>query len=145
MRSKQLCPNCRHWFLPNPKAGSRQRFCSNPQCQRERHRRDCADWRSRNPYYDREDRVRRKLIRETDDEAQSPPSCAPLDRIDWEAARDAVGLEVAILIEETGKALLEGTRDSVIGQPIGIKEESAKHSQACPRDEMECGRQGGLA
>ena len=57
MARKRPCRICRCWFLPHPRAGPRQQVCSRPECQRERHRRACADWRRRNPDYDAEDRV----------------------------------------------------------------------------------------
>ena len=59
---KRPCKICRKWFLPNPRAGDRQRTCSEPACQRERHRRACSDWHRRNPDYDRESRLRARLV-----------------------------------------------------------------------------------
>jgi len=93
MARKRPCRICRKWFSPQPRAGDRQHICSDPGCQTERHRRACASWRRRHPDYDREDRLRRRLLRGV----RSPPgplTADPLRRIDWKVARDAVGLEV---------------------------------------------------
>jgi hypothetical protein len=113
MSRKRPCRICRKWFLPHPRAGDRQGACSQPGCQGERHRRACAAWRRRHPDYDREDRLRRRLLREV----EAPGLAAdPLRRIDWAAARDAVGLQVAVTIEETGKVLHLWARDAVRSQ-----------------------------
>ncbi len=37
----------------------------------------------------------------------------PLRAIDWDKAKAVVGLEVAVLIEETAKVVVQGARDSV--------------------------------
>ena len=136
MRRKRPCRVCRRWFLPDPRAGDRQRTCSDPECQRERHRRACADWHRRNPDYDREDRLRRRLRREPEEAGQAG-SCGPLDQIDWEAARDAVGLQGSVLAEEIGEVLVSWARDAVSGKPAGFTEENRKVPLLSPRDDMD--------
>jgi hypothetical protein len=111
MSRKRPCRVCRRWFQPHPRAGERQRTCSSPDCQRERHRRSCATWRRRHPDYDREDRLRRRL-----QVPEQATASAPLRGIDWSAARDAVGLQVAVVIEETGQVLHNWARDAVSAQ-----------------------------
>jgi len=37
----------------------------------------------------------------------------PLNLIDWAIAKDEVGLKVAVLVEETGKVLLQVARDAI--------------------------------
>ena len=71
MRRKRPCRVCRKWFLAHPRAGSRQKVCSSESCQRERHRRNCEDWRARHPDYDREARLRVRLG--PDPEPDAPP------------------------------------------------------------------------
>jgi len=98
MARKCRCRICGRWFRPQPQAGSRQRACSAPGCQRERHRRACVRWHRANPDYDREDRLRRRLRREGHPgagDARGGP-LDPLGALDWSAARDAVGLQVAV-------------------------------------------------
>jgi hypothetical protein len=111
MARKRPCRVCRRWFWPHPRAGDRQRTCSQSDCQRERHRRACAAWRRRHPDYDREDRLRRRLL-----VSARPAAPDPMRRVDWLAARDAVGLEVAVVIEEAGQVLHRWARDAVGAQ-----------------------------
>jgi hypothetical protein len=114
MARKRPCRVCRRWFLPHPRAGDRQHVCSRRECQKERNRRASAAWRRRHPDYDREDRLRRRLRRDGDSAARSEGSeVAPLRRIDWSAARNAVGLQVAVTIEETGQVLEQWVRNAV--------------------------------
>jgi len=117
MGRKRPCRICRKWFAPHPRAGDRQHVCGDARCQRERHREACRGWRRRHPDYDREDRLRRRLVR--DGETKAPTlTTDPLRRIDWQAARDAVGLQVAVAIEETGKVLHAWARDAVRSQVV---------------------------
>ena len=135
MRRRSRCPICGKWFYPHPRAGNRQRVCSDRKCQRERHRRNCSDWRGRNPDYDREGRLRGRLRPERE-EGGGPGSYAPLEQIDWEAARDAVGLQGAVLAEELGEVLVTWARDAVMWKPAGITPESSKVPPPGPRDEI---------
>ena len=43
------CPCCKRKFLPDPRIGNRQRFCSRKACQQTRQRKNESDWRERNP------------------------------------------------------------------------------------------------
>jgi len=54
----------------------------------------------------------------------------------WEAVRDAVGLEVAVIIEETGKVLFRSTRDAVLAQPGVIKCKAGEVPVERARDEI---------
>ena len=120
MVRKRPCRICRRWFRPHPRAGDRQHTCSTERCQAERRRRAVAAWRARHPDYDREDRLRRQLHggptpgREED----------PLGRVPWPVARNAVGMEVAVVIEETGQVLVRWARNAVQRQGFGIPGES---------------------
>src|SRR5687767_10847750 len=111
MVRKRPCAICRRWFQPHPRAGDRQRVCGAGECQLERHRRACEAWRRENPDYDRDARLREVLRRKPSNGAADP-----LLEVDWDRARDAVGLEAAVLIEETGKVLRDWARDAVIAQ-----------------------------
>jgi hypothetical protein len=119
MARSRPCRICKRWFRPEARAGDRQRTCGGEGCQRERHRRACAAWHRRNPDYDREERLRRRLQR-----AVKPAVCAalvvpPMARWDGAAARDAVGLEVAVALEVAAQLLWDGVRDAVNAQPHG--------------------------
>ena len=129
MVRKRPCRSCRRWFAPHRRAGNRQRFCSDPECQRERHRLSCAAWRKQNPDYDREDRLRRKLRPDEGASNAGPPTglmADPQRRLDWSVARDAVGVETAVIIEESGQVLVEWVRDAVGAEVRVFKEESRR-------------------
>ena len=121
MVRKRPCRICHQWFRPHPRAGDRQRTCSAAPCQAERRRRAVAAWRRRHPDYDRDDRLRRRL--------QAVPRAVsadadPLAQLNWDAARNAVGLEVAVVIEETGRLLATFARNAVTRQVPATASES---------------------
>lgn len=124
---KRPCRVCRKWFLPNPRAGNRQRTCSQPACQRERHRRACSDWHRRNLDYDRENRLRARL-------AQPGPPAQGAPLASWDAARDAVGLEVLVVLEELLQVLTRLARDAVARQVVVSAGESVRVPPHAPRD-----------
>lgn len=121
------CSACRRWFTPDPRAGGRQTVCKREECGRERHRRACARWRAANPDYDREERLRQKV---------RPPVEAAAAQIDWQAARDAVGLEVAVLVEEVSQVLIERSRDAVVPQAAVLKGKASQVPRRAARDDM---------
>lgn len=57
-------------------------------------------------------------------------------RIDLSAARDAVGLEVSVFVEEIAKVLVDWARDAVLAQGFGIAKQSAKVPRPGARDAM---------
>ncbi len=113
MVGKRPCQICRKWFQPHARAGPRQRACGSEDCQRERHRRACRKWRERQPDYDREDRLLRRLERPAAEGCAETSSVDPLEAIDWRAARRAVGLPTAVLVERAGELLVGWARDAV--------------------------------
>ncbi len=122
MACKRPCRICRRWFRPHPRAGDRQRTCGSTACQSERRRRSVAAWRLRHPDYDREDRLRRQL----QGKATAAAEVSPMAGVDWQAARNAVGMEVAVVIEETGRMLATWARNAVMPQVPGIISESSR-------------------
>jgi hypothetical protein len=134
MRRKRPCRVCRKWFLPHPRAGSRQKVCGSAECQRERHRRACDAWRDRNPDYDRERRLRDRVRVEA--EPSERPALDPLTEIAWTEVRDAVGLEASVIVEETAKVVTAWTRDAVGLEAFGIIGGSAELAPGRPRDEI---------
>jgi len=57
-----------------------------------------------------------------------------------DVVRDAVGPEMAVIIEETGGVVGDWVRDSVLGQGFGIVEESAGLLGGRARDDIALGR-----
>jgi hypothetical protein len=140
MARQRPCRVCRKWFRPDPRAGDRQHTCDAPACQRERHRRACAAWHRSNTDYDREDRLRRRLHREVTPLVTDPLAVPPMARLDREAARDAVGLEVMVVLEVVAQLLWTATRDAVVAQRVGRKEVARRLPGPTARDGMVAGR-----
>ena len=64
------------------------------------------------------------------------PVWDPLRRIDEMAARDVVGLETYVFIDEVVKHLSGWVRDVVGVQLYGNKEEIVRHAHCASRDEI---------
>ena len=133
------CRVCRKWFQPHPRAGDRQRVCGAETCQRERHRRSCREWHKAHPDYDRSERVRKRFRPEP---AIAGVSDDPLHQLDWSAARDAVGTEVSVMIEESSAVLRDWARDAVLGQGLETTQESVPHGGRRLRDDIAYRRGG---
>lgn len=129
MTRKRPCRICRRWFQPHPRAGERQRVCSSDECQRERHRRSCERWRRDNVAEEREQRLRERLR-----EPVGPGPRAVMAGLRLDTVRDAVGPQMAVIIEETSEVLGEWVRDAVHGQVVGITGEVARLAGREPRD-----------
>lgn len=114
------CSVCGERFQPHPRAGDRQRTCSRRECQRERHRRNCESWHARNPGYDRERRLRDRLVR--DDRPTTSIHALerdPLAQIRWDVVRDAVPTEWGAVLEEVLVQVVQWARDAVRAQRTG--------------------------
>ena len=131
MKTRGRCRICRRWFLRDARPGGRQHVCGDPACQRERHRRACQVWRGKNRLYDRHDRLVRRLV---GGGGARPAAGDPLATIDWEAARTVVGLDVAVVVEESGKVLTQWTRDAISAQVLESTARSGPTRAALPRD-----------
>jgi hypothetical protein len=83
---------------------------------------------------DRETRLRDRLVRGERGTPEESAAQDPRGRIDWKAARDAVGPEVNAVIEETSRILVEWVRDAVITQVRLVTKESRRVLGRRPRD-----------
>jgi len=115
--------------------GNRQRTCSDPRCQKERHRRNCAQWHRNNPDYDREERLRSRLVQQ-EQARQRAVTADPLGAINETVARDLVGLQLYVFVEEIGKHLIDWARDLVSEQAIEIRGEIRRQLGSGKRDEI---------
>jgi hypothetical protein len=131
MGRKRPCRICRHWFRPHPRAGDRQQVCSRADCQRERHRRACQRWRQREAPAERAHRLRQRLRGEV-----GGGQGAAAVRVSWDAVRDAVGLEVAVILEEVSRLLEDVVRDAVHRQVHDPATQSRQVQGAGARDDM---------
>ena len=127
------CRICRRWFRPHPRAGDRQKVCSGPGCQRERHRRNCAAWRSKEQESIRRERLKRAIIKPAE-EVPEFRSGHVHARVRWDWARDSVGLEASVITEEIVKLIDVCLRDSVSPYPPEMTWESHKHPHVTAQD-----------
>ena len=128
-RSKP-CSVCGRWFEPHPRVGKRQKTCGRESCQHELHQRLRRKWREEHPDYDQARRVRERI------RPESPSIAGPSSQIDWQAAREVVGVQVAVVIEEAGQMVLRGAREVVRAQLHVIKGESRQMPSSSAREEM---------
>jgi len=132
MARKRPCRICRRWFRPDPRTGDRQHVCSRADCQRERHRRACRRWRQREAPAESAHRLRQRL----QEAANGQPAAGPGAGLAWDVVRDAVGLEVAVILEEISRLLADVVRDAVRRQ-VGVSaRESRQVEPASRRDDM---------
>ena len=92
-------------------------------------------WRGHNRDYDREARLRGRLV------GAFPPTDAGEGwllsrRVDESVARDAVGLQVYVFIDETARLLAEWARDEIMEQRHVITGEIGRHLDGGARDEI---------
>lgn len=140
MTRKRPCRICRRWFQPDPRAGDRQRVCSEASCQRERHRRSCARWRDDNAVELEADRLRDRLRRSVPEAGRTDPGRAPMAELRLEVVRDVVGPEVAVILEESAEVLGRWVRDAVAAQPLEITGEFVRHPRPLPQDAIASSR-----
>ena len=131
LNRKKPCGICRRWFLPDVRVGERQKTCSNPACQRERHRRNCQESREQNQNEGRETQWRRRLRKDK----ESGPFREPREAVQWEEARDEIGVKVLVVIDEFVKLSLVCLRDEWRAQLIELKGKSGQLIPKGLRDE----------
>ncbi len=112
MARNRPCSVCSKWFRPNLRQGNRQHTCGSPGCRKEWHQRACARWHRKNADYDQHTRWVNRLVKDdpSDQRGRHPD---PLATINWTLARGEIGLKVSVLVEETGKVLLQRARDAI--------------------------------
>lgn len=127
---KRPCRICRQWFMPHPRAGDRQRVCSSPDCQKERHRRADHSWHRRNPSYDKKRRLR-EAVKNTSEESD-PES--PLDELDWDVVERAIGPKPRVIAEEISRLLIRHAQDAVTSKTMEISREPHQQLNRCSQD-----------
>jgi len=108
--------------------------CGAPGCQRERHRRSCASWLGREAAAEQTHRLRQRV--RVDVGGGNGAAMAAEQRVHWDAVRDAVGAELAVIIEEITKVLGDWVRDAVGRQVAVSAREFPGGMAAAPRDDM---------
>src|SRR5882672_9251083 len=109
---KKPCCICRRWFLPDARAGSRQRACGAEECQRARHREADRAWHARHRDYDRGRRWQLAVEAARSGAPPAPPDRpAPLAGVPWDVAQDAMTAEAVVIIAGVARVLAIHTQD----------------------------------
>ena len=58
---KRPCKICGRWYVPDARLGDRQKTCGDPECQRQWHKKKCAEWNRNNADYFRANYLHKKL------------------------------------------------------------------------------------
>ena len=133
---KRPCRICRGWYRPDRRIGSRQRACGKPECRGKWRAKTQAAWRSRQPDYFIDRRLRQRsiaardaaeaaekrheVVREgkvpesaTTEVRRPPPLRLPgaLGRLPWDLAQDEIGVQTTDWIKLVAKVVLAMAKD----------------------------------
>ena len=122
MTRRRRCGVCDGLFSPDPRVGQRQRTCSQPSCQVERHRRACQAWRDRERPAVEEDRLRRRLG-------------SAVDEVHLDVARDEIGWKVTVVVEECLRLVSTASRDEFQTKHVDQRRDLRRVVRRPPRDE----------
>ena len=106
---KRPCTICRRWFRPDPRVGSRQRACGNPECQAARRVQTQRNWRESRPDYFTARRIRERGEQDRPPEPLRLPP--PLSRLPWYIAQDQFGVQGTDFIGVLSTVLLRSAQD----------------------------------
>jgi hypothetical protein len=113
---KKPCCICHRWFRPDPRVGSRQRACREPDCQAARRVKTQKSWCDRNPDYFIAHRIQKRSKEGRPPEPLRLPP--PLSRLPWDIAQDEFGTKGADFIGIFGTVLLRAAQDQLRAYPI---------------------------
>ena len=103
---KRPCRVCRRWFFPDGRLKNRQKTCGNPECQREWHRKKCAEWNKKNEEYFRTNYLQKKL-----EAAKSPEPNLCKSRLKTglplKFVQEVIGIQHLIIIEYLAQLLIK--------------------------------------
>jgi len=135
---KRPCRICRKWFHPDARVGPRQRACGNPECRKKWRGKTQAAWRSRQPAYFIERRLRRRSLAARDaaeasekrqeavlagkvpelakaEDRRPPPLrlSGVLGRLPWDLAQDEIGVQTTDWIGLVAGVVLRAAKDKI--------------------------------
>ena len=134
MGRKRRCRVCGNPYDPDPRTAKWQRVCGAAECQQARHAAACAAWRAKNPDYDRERRLCERIV------VDPLPEVAAVDpraAVSWDAVRDALSMEAAVVARELAGIFVGWARDEWVAKQSGPRTKSARISARRPRDETD--------
>jgi len=113
---KRPCRICRRWFMPNPRLKERQMTCGRAKCQREWHKKKCAEWNKKNTDYFKTNYLQKKIDTATqcrgDPEATLPgkhldkvPASRMNTGMPLEYVKEVIGVQLVIIHEYLAQLL----------------------------------------
>jgi hypothetical protein len=139
VQKKRPCSECRRWFVPDARVGSRQRTCGSAECRRARHRRADRAWHERHPDYDRARRWEKKLAKVQQGGPIEAPDRAPLAGVPWDLAQDVMEPQAVVIITELAGFLVRHAQAERRKQVREMAAEFGRHRPGGAQDEMERG------
>ena len=103
VRKKRPCAECRRWFLPDARAGDRQRTCGSAVCQQARRQRTHREWRAQNRDYDRDRRWRLAIDAARADPTSGPPGPhppPPMSGVPWDVVQTEMQIEGRVILAQ---------------------------------------------
>ena len=135
---KRPCRICRKWFHPDRRVGPRQRTCGDAECRKEWRAKTQAAWRSRQPGYFIERRLRLRSVAARDaaeasekrqemvlagrvpepakeEDRRPPPLRLPgvLGRLPWDLAQDEIGVQATDWLGLVAGVVLRAAKDEM--------------------------------
>lgn len=109
---KRPCRICRRWFLPDPRLKARQMTCGKTYCQREWHKKKCAEWNKKNRDYFKANYLQKKIDAVTQcrgDPEETLPVTIPASRMKTgmplEYVKEVIGVQPVIIHEYLAQLL----------------------------------------
>lgn len=109
MRRRKRCRFCRDLFWPDRRIGKKQYACSKPECQKKRQQLNCKQWHEKNPTAERERRLVERLRRGR----KGINSSDPREALHWAVARESIGSEPLVVVEEIVQLARRGLREEI--------------------------------
>ena len=103
---KRPCRICRRWFVPNPRLKERQMTCGQVECQRQWHKKKCAEWNKKNTDYFKSNYLQKKIDTATQCRGD-PEATLPAKHLDkLPASRTQTGMPLEYVKEVIGVPLV---------------------------------------
>jgi hypothetical protein len=127
---KRPCAVCRVWYIPEPRTRHCQKTCGKESCRREWTRRQQSRWRSKNPDYWSEHRLR---VRATQVEGNGggvmvrpPPKV--IEKVPWDVAEAEFGVTGTLFVAFVMRLLLRSAQTALTVQPADNTKELTRVS-----------------
>lgn len=117
---KRPCRICRRWFLPDPRLKERQMTCGQTECQKQWHKKKCAEWNRKNTDYFKANYLQKKIEAATQcrgDPQAALPVAVPASRMNTgmplEYVKDVIGVQLVIIQEYLAQLLDQRWRQTI--------------------------------